>query len=213
MHPGWVIEGRIRMRNREKMTMGVASMVVGMIGLTVGVAGQEPDGNLIINGSFEDSPDVDGYHSLDEGSDAIKGWVVTRGQIDLIGARHWKAAAGKKSVDLNGSPGFGGIKQSFTTQKGHRYCVQFQMAATPATYGGDGKVKLLVRAAGEKEAFSADATDNPSPEIRWTRKKWTFTAADDTTTLEIYSLDRDDGNCGPAIDDVSVTEVKDKANG
>jgi hypothetical protein len=59
------------MRNREQMTLGVASMVVGMIGLTVGVAGQEPDGNLIINGSFEDSPDVDGYHSLDEGSDAI----------------------------------------------------------------------------------------------------------------------------------------------
>jgi hypothetical protein len=105
------------MRNREKMTMGVVSMVVGMIGLTVGVAGQEPDGNLIINGSFEDSPDVDGYHSLDEGSDAIKGWVVTQGQIDLIGAGHWKAAAGKKSLDLNGSPGFGGIKQSFTTQK------------------------------------------------------------------------------------------------
>jgi choice-of-anchor C domain-containing protein len=201
------------MRNRKQMTMGVASMVVGMIGLAVGVAGQEPDKNLIINGSFEDSPDVDRYLSLEEGSDVIKGWVVTRGQIDLIGPMHWKPAAGNKSVDLNGSPGFGGIKQSFTTQKGQRYCVQFQMAATPATYGGDGKVKLLVRATGKKEAFSADATDNPSPEIRWTRKKWTFTAADDTTTLEIYSLDRDDGNCGPAIDDVSVTEVKDKANG
>jgi choice-of-anchor C domain-containing protein len=201
------------MRNREKMTMGVASMVVGMIGLTVGVAGQEPDGNLIINGSFEESPDVDRYLSLDEGSDAIKGWVVTRGQIDLIGPVHWKPAAGNKSVDLNGSPGFGGIKQSFTTQKGHRYRVRFQMAATPASYGGDGKVKILVRAAGEKVTISADATDNPGPGIGWTRKEWTFTAVDDTTTLEIYSLDRDDGNCGPVIDDVSVTRVKDKANG
>jgi hypothetical protein len=29
----------------------------------------------------------------------------------------------------------------------------------------------------------------------------------------MYSLDRDDGNSGPAIDDVSVTEMTDKANG
>jgi choice-of-anchor C domain-containing protein len=201
------------MRNRET-AMGLAALVAGMIGLGAGVAGEEPDGNLIVNGSFEDSPDVDRYLSLDEGSDAIKGWVVTRGQIDLIGPVHWKAADGNKSVDLNGSPGFGGIKQSFTTIKGHRYQVRFQMAGTPAAYGGDGAVKILcVRAAGKKEAFSADATDRHGEDIGWTRKEWTFTAVDDTTTLEIYSLDQDDGNCGPAIDNVSVTEVKDKANG
>jgi choice-of-anchor C domain-containing protein len=201
------------MRNRET-TMGLAALVAGMIGLGAGVAGEEPDGNLIVNGSFEDSPEVDRYLSLDEGSDAIKGWVVTRGQIDLIGPVHWKAADGNKSVDLNGSPGFGGIKQSFTTMKGHRYRVRFQMAATPASYGGNGAVKFLcVHAAGTKKAFSADARDNAGPGIGWTGKEWTFTAVDDTTTLEIYSLDHDDGNCGPAIDDVSVTELKDKANG
>ena len=42
-----------------------------------------PPANLIVNGSFEEGPDDPGeYKSLDKGSEEIKGWKVTRGQID-----------------------------------------------------------------------------------------------------------------------------------
>ena len=95
--------------------------------------------------------------------------------------------------------------------KGRKYKVRFAMAGTPIAYGGDGGVKILcVRAAGKKEAFSADATDKTGDDMGWTKKTWEFIATDENTTLEIYSLDYDDPNCGPALDDVSVVEVKEK---
>ena len=71
-----------------------------------------PGGNLIVNSSFEEGPDDIGeFKSLDKGSKDIKGWTVTRGQIDLIGT-FWTSADGKRSLDLHGSPGFGGVTTS-----------------------------------------------------------------------------------------------------
>ncbi len=182
-----------------------------LIALPAGRAEDDPAENLNVNGSFEEGPEVERFLPLDPGSDLIRGWVVTRGQIDYVGPSHWRAATGARSIDLNGSPGFGGIKQSFATTKGRKYKVRFAMAGTPIAYGGDGGVKILcVRAAGKKEAFSVDATDKTGNDMGWTKKSWEFTATEEKTTLEFYSLDYDDLNCGPALDDVSVAEVKEK---
>jgi Protein of unknown function (DUF642) len=63
--------------------------------------------NLLKNGSFEEGPDPGAFKPLDEASTDIKGWTVTRGQIDYIGS-HWQAGDGSRSLDLHGSPGFGG---------------------------------------------------------------------------------------------------------
>jgi len=63
--------------------------------------------NLITNGSFEIGPDPDPYLPLDPGSTAITGWTVTRDQIDYVA--YWVDADGERSLDLNGSPGVGGI--------------------------------------------------------------------------------------------------------
>ncbi len=200
------------MRTRLMTSVGTAILLSLLITLGSGRAADDPPGNLIVNGSFEEGPEVEHFLSLDQGSDAIKGWVVTRGQIDYTDNSHWKAAAGVRSIDLNGSPGFGGIKQSFATTKGKKYLVRFQMAGTPKSYGGDGAVKILcVRAADKKEAFSADATGKTGDDMGWTKKSWEFTATDESTTLEFYSLDFDDLNCGPCLDDVSVVELKEKA--
>src|SRR5262245_42740046 len=85
--------------------------------------------NLIVNGSFEDGPEFELYKALDPDSTAIKGWVVTRGQIDLCQqtGEEWKAADGKRSLDLHGSPGFGGVKQTLPTKAGQKYRVTFRM--------------------------------------------------------------------------------------
>jgi choice-of-anchor C domain-containing protein len=199
------------MRTSLMASIATAVLLLTLITLRTGRAEDDPPGDLIVNGSFEEGPEFEGgYRSLDQGSDVIKGWVVTRSQIDYTGT-HWRAATGARSIDLNGSPGFGGIKQSFATTKGRKYKVRFAMAGTPIAYGGDGGVKILcVRAAGKKEAFSADATDKTGDDMGWTKKTWEFTATAENTTLEFYSLDYDDPNCGPALDDVSVVEVKEK---
>src|SRR5829696_4027163 len=79
--------------------------------------------NLVVNGSFEDVADADASRPQDKGSTALKGWVVTRGQIDITQQNkdQWKAAHGKRALDLHGSPGFGGVEQSIATKPGKRY--------------------------------------------------------------------------------------------
>jgi choice-of-anchor C domain-containing protein len=166
---------------------------------------REKEENLIVNGSFEEGPEVDNFLPLDEGSTAITGWTVTRGQIDYNGPEGWKAADGKRSLDLHGSPGFGGVKQSIKTKKGQRYRVTFFMAGNPDHPEKKEPVKnLCVRAAGKKEAFSFDTTGKTLDNMGWVTKTWEFEAVDEETTLEIYTLETEADKWGPALDNVRV---------
>jgi choice-of-anchor C domain-containing protein len=160
--------------------------------------------NLIVNGSFEDGPEVERFLPLDEGSPAIKGWVVTRGQIDLVNT-YWPAAEGKRSLDLNGSPGFGGIQQTFATNKGQKYRVTFSFAGNPE--GSVAEKKMGVSAAGQKEEFAFDTTGKKVDNLGWVTKKWEFKADGKETTLEFYTLMTEDPNCGPALDNVIVEPI------
>jgi choice-of-anchor C domain-containing protein len=158
--------------------------------------------NLLVNGSFEEGPDPKRFKPLDKGSTAIKGWAVTRGQIDYIGSE-WEAAHGKRSIDLHGSPGYGGIEQTFATEKGKRYRVTFSLAGTP----GAGEKHIGVQAAGQKGEFSSESK-TIRPKVNWTTMTWTFKAVADRTTLEFYTLETKDPFQGPVLDNVSVVLVK-----
>ena len=160
--------------------------------------------NLLVNGSFEDGPEPAEFISLDEKNTDIKGWTVIKGQIDYIGT-YWIAAHGKRSLDLHGSPGLGGVKQEFATKKGSKYKVSLAIAVNP---DGGAARKLTVGAAGKSETFKADPKDPSRTDMKWETKTWEFTATDDKTTLEIYTAETDNTSCGPALDDVSVVEVK-----
>jgi hypothetical protein len=126
---------------------------------------------------------------------------VTRGQIDLIGT-FWTSADGKRSLDLHGSPGYGGVEQTFKTKKGTKYKVELQLAATP----GAGERGIWVAAAGEKKKFEVDAKDGTAEKMNWTKVVWEFTATGDETTLELYTTEAGDDARGPAVDQVVVTE-------
>jgi choice-of-anchor C domain-containing protein len=167
--------------------------------------------NLIVNGSFEDSPEVDasGFIPIDEDSVDIRGWVVTRGQIDVQQETDGKikAAHGKRSLDLHGSPGFGGIKQPFVTKVGQKYRVTFAMSGNPGV--GHVSVQLAVRAAGKKEVFECDMTGKTIDDLKWEQKTWEFTAVDTITILEFYTAMVPMSNPfgGPLLDDVKVVAV------
>jgi choice-of-anchor C domain-containing protein len=165
--------------------------------------------NLIVNGSFEDGPDVGNFLPLDVGATDIRGWTVTRGQIDYIGPDGWKAADGKRSLDLHGSPGFGGIKQSIKTKKGQRYRITFSMAGNFDDPEKREPVKLMcVRAAGKKEAFSFDTTGKTADNMGWVTKTWEFEAIDDETAIEFHTLETDADKWGPALDNVRVIAIR-----
>jgi choice-of-anchor C domain-containing protein len=166
-----------------------------------------PTPNLVDNGSFEKGPKINAYKSLDKGSSVIKGWKVTRGQIDYLGSPP-KAAEGMRSIDLHGSPGYGGIQQTLKTKSGQRYRLTFSMAGTPKDAGGEGGVKsLAVAAAGETQEFSFDTNGKSAADLGWTTKTWHFVADADQTTLEFYTLEQKDPNCGPLLDNVRIVAV------
>lgn len=171
------------------------------LSLTVAAPAPRPT-SLIVNGSFEDGlEDIGQYKSLDKDSDAIKGWKVTRGQIDLCGT-FFTAFDGKRCLDLHGSPGYGGVAQTFKTKKGAKYKVELQLAATP----GGGERGIWVEAAGEKKKFEVDSGEGTREKLSWTKVSWEFTATGTETTLEIYTAEKGDSSQGPIIDQVVVAD-------
>jgi choice-of-anchor C domain-containing protein len=169
---------------------------------------KDEDANLLVNGSFEEGPDTgdQGWKPLDKGSKAIKGWEVTRGQIDFING-YWEAADGKKSLDLHGSPGYGGVKQAFKTKKGQKYRVSFSLAGNPI---GTAPIKTLgVKVADKEEEFTFSTEGKSNSDMGWATQVLNFTATAAETTIELYTLMKEDPNCGPALDNVSVVLDKD----
>ena len=71
---------------------------------------------------------------MDVGSDAHRGAGLSlEVRLGVVGPLHWKAGDGNRAIDLHGSPGFGGIKQTFKTVEGRRYRVSFLMAGSPGS--------------------------------------------------------------------------------
>ena len=164
--------------------------------------------NLLVNGSFEDGPSVADFVNLEAGTvgaNDIPGWTVTQENIDYIGTE-WVPSDGDRSIDLDGTPGFGGIAQTFSTVPGQQYQVVFDMAGNP---GGLPAVKRMqVEAAGQSAEFSFDVTGRTLSDMGWIEHSWEFTASDSSTTLEFVSLHTGPANFfGPALDNVRIYAV------
>jgi choice-of-anchor C domain-containing protein len=166
--------------------------------------GNPPIGSTLINGNFEQGPAVGTYVPLNQGSTALTGWTVTRGQIDIV--RYWQSFEGSRSIDLNGTPGRGGIRQTIRTIAGNVYRIQFAMAGNPE---GPPIVKSMgLTASSQSTEFSFNTTGKTITNMGWETKNWNFTAADSLTTIEFYSLTPEIGIYGPAIDAVTVQPVQ-----
>jgi len=171
--------------------------------------------NLLVNGDFESGPDIRmACFPLNPGSTAITGWTVTRGQIDYQDGM-WQSSD-RRVVDLDGSPGFGGIAQTFQTVPGQSYRVTFDMAGD---LGGAPQIKRMrveaagqsaeftfdikrmpVQAAGQSAEFTFDAAGRSRENMGWVTRTWQFTATERQTTIEFFSLDAVGRLAGPVID-------------
>jgi choice-of-anchor C domain-containing protein len=161
----------------------------------------------LVNGSFEEGSEIPkggAFNQLEKGSVALTGWVVSQGNVNVVDSAYWKAADGKRSLDLNGSMP-GAIRQTFISRKGQKYRVTFALAGSEPDI--EPKVKKFQISAGGKTAeFTFDTTGKTRNDMGWVRKTWEFTAEADKTTVEFLSLTA--GHAGPALDDVVVVAIR-----
>ncbi|MCG3136925.1 MAG: hypothetical protein HJJLKODD_00763 [Phycisphaerae bacterium] len=173
--------------------------------------------NLLINGSFEEGPDSSLFQSLagqttpdylplDPGDMSLPGWVVTRAQIDIV-EQGYTPADGIRCVDLNGTPGAGGVAQTFSTVVGQQYLVSFALSGNAQT--SPATKQIGVEVAGLSLEFSTDPLA-ANPIVEYVTHAFSFTALAKETTLEIYSLD-DPSFTGPVVDDVMVIPIPESA--
>ena len=157
------------------------------------------------NGSFETGTgDPGAFVQVTSGSTVLTDWTVSTGSVDWIGT-YWPAAAGSKSVDMNGA-GPGTISQVLATTIGKTYVVTFALSANPA--GPVGVYTLSVGATGATSTaypFDRAVSANTLANMMWQAKQYSFVATSATTTLSFASVSAT-GPYGPALDNVAVTE-------
>jgi len=159
------------------------------------------------NGSFEEGPAFTGGGiTLPVGSTAITGWEVFGSDIDVATA--WQASDGLRSVDLNGSHGPAGIRQTFDTQAGALYRVDFDFSLNP-----DGPLVPFItmswnypNGGGSLGLNSALFPPPTRTNMQWHSSAFFFTAISDSTTVSFFSTINDQF-FGPTLDNVRVQVV------
>lgn len=171
--------------------------------------------NLILNGSFELGPFVQGptyagRMQLPDGSTTINNWTVgaAGGNFWWLNAPNYNAQDGSFAIDLDSNQVLPAtyIEQSFATTIGQAYQVSAYFASEgnggPATTSiliNGGLIGSLSTGAGTGEA-GPDFTD-----LIWTAGSFTFVATSSSSTLRF--VDATAGFYNPIIDNVSVVAV------
>jgi choice-of-anchor C domain-containing protein len=167
---------------------------------------------LIENGGFEksiypDTPTWD-FKQLNYESTDITGWIVGLVNLDYIHT-YWQPAEGSKSIDLNGNT-WGSISQPLGTVDDTAYRVTFAMSgnftnADPT--GTDILRHLRVTAGGSTQDFVFTKPQGWSAtNMGWTDYVFNF-EADGPALLTFTSLESSTSACGPAVDNVRVSQV------
>jgi hypothetical protein len=165
---------------------------------------------LLSDGDFSQAPNPGtGQQGLRKGTVFAPDWINSGPHtIDFYGPgwSFWQPPNGLCNVDLDGTPGPGGIKHStFSITKGVNYAVGFLFSgngACPPT------VKTMtVLADGQFARLTWDTSNgNDAEHGHWTKEAWRFTALHGTANLVFQSNDPP-GNCGAIVAGISLTKI------
>lgn len=104
------------------------------------------------------------------------------------------------AASISGTPGVGGVAQTFDTVPGQNYHVSFDLAGH-----NSGLLQTMrVSAAGKSAEFSFQSGTDPN-NLGWQGKTWDFTATAPQAILKFESLQTGYEYGGPALDNVAVT--------
>lgn len=168
--------------------------------------GSYPGGTgLLSDGDFHDHTNPGSYGpTYAKGTVFAPGWIVRRRTIDLYGI-YFDAPYSLCSIDLDGSPGAGGIEHSpFPTTVNTTYTVTFLFSGNGAC--GEPVVKTMtVKAQGQSERLTWNVSNgNDAQHGVWALQTWQFVAHTRTATLKFRSDDYKGYACGPAVAAISV---------
>jgi choice-of-anchor C domain-containing protein len=158
---------------------------------------------LIQNGSFESGPSTGYWMPVFQGSTQIPYWNIQLSSVDYCSTGLWQASDGRISIDLDGTPGPGGVSQTIATIPGQVYVVTFDLSAHGFLASGTTR-KMTVSAAGQSAEFTGVATGS-TRDMGYQSKQWQFTATSTSTQIAFISYVGD--SYGAVLDNVSVRPV------
>ncbi len=203
------------MQETKLVTLSRGFSRLAMLGCLIGVALVPAYADLVTNGTFigpvGPPPITPGsYTTLAPGSTLIPGWTVTGpagGGIDWIGS-YWTAPGGN-SIDLDGSPGPGGIETTIITKAGDKYTLDFYLSVNPGDNNGSKSMNLDIN--GSTTPYTLPAGAAPywiSPtSTNYVLESVVFTATGGSTTIAFASTDPGTPYSGMVLADVSVNPL------
>jgi len=200
-----------------------------VVSCMLSVANAQLGPNLVTNGGFETPRGNNNWGrnpSTWFAGQTFDGWAVTQGSIDLktsgvspIGAG--ASYEGTQHVDLNGSPGVGGIRQDITISTSGVYRLSFAMSANTGQDADSPRTMRVQLSNGATDVFNSIFTwrlaDHPSHDPN-NSPSWDIYQVDilvPTTgvyTLRFTSLTTTNNAYGPMIDDVRLQLVPEPAS-
>lgn len=172
---------------------------------------QSPDNlGLTPDGDFHGAPSQSHYFPTFLAGQYITNtqWQVTTESVDVVGARFYRFAPYRLcSVDLDGTPGSGGIVHDpIATTSGSGYVVGFLLSGNGSCPPRIKQMELT--AAGQSMIYKWDTAAHQNARRGAYRvESWEFTANGPTATITFQSLDQpaDSTACGPVVTNISVT--------
>jgi choice-of-anchor C domain-containing protein len=193
------------MRSPLSRTLAAALLVAGLVAAQVSWA------DLLVNGNFEQGPSIPSLNpifAVAPGGDALSGWSVVNGAINIVTDNYWVPLSGHRSVVLSSS-GPGAIEQAFATAPGAVYRLTFWLSGEPFSSPTIKHLRLTAGASAQDQSY--DVTDAWHWDMAWSQRTFDFTATGSTTTLRLAALDGT--QWGPALDSMSVALVSAGAPG
>jgi hypothetical protein len=133
---------------------------------TLGIACAQLGPNLVTNGSFKTPIGDNGWGSNPAtwfAGETFDGWTVTQDSVDIVrfGAPG-SSYDGVQLVDLNGSPGVGGIRQDITIANRGIYRLHFALSGNTGVDPDSSRIVRVQLSLGATDAFNSTFTWNLS---------------------------------------------------
>lgn len=171
-----------------------------------------PSGSgLLADGDFSQASDPGNVHTgIKKGNEFAPDWIA-RGPrtIDFYGTQNplWQTPNNVCNVDLDGTPGPGGIEHAaFSTSKHATYTVTFELSGNGACEPTVKEMTVSV-SHDQFQLFTWDTSSGQDAQNGvWSQESWRFRGVGNLTNLRFQS-DDPKGNCGALVAAIAVAKT------